>query len=252
MVLARLLQRVGLLIAPDMAMTAACLMAWLAPQVDPAMAAACAQVMALEGLLIVGLAMVGVYLPVAHFFFPPIVAAMLWYVVRQGPGGLNWVVMSFGWYLVSAFVHAVRAHRGRYGNARVNPDHPARRYDRMLFIYVLSAPVAVAAALIGRPVWAVWGVAYFGALTLCDSVLRAWFDRLPQGVLRRWQASVRSAVVDQMGLCTDCVHVSPAIPQRPSRLVRCQRSLDDARFPEYPATPVKDCDGFENRLSFPH
>jgi hypothetical protein len=47
------------------------------------------------------------------------------------------------------------------------------------------------------------------------------------------------------GLCGACRHARVISTQRGSRFWLCGRSTTDARFPRYPALPVRACTGFE-------
>ncbi len=75
--------------------------------------------------------------------------------------------------------------------------------------------------------------------------LRDRFERIPRGLLRWIQRRVRTPESDaQIGICLDCVHLQPAIPSRPGRMIRCGLSTTDPKIPEYPTTPIITCDGF--------
>jgi hypothetical protein len=46
------------------------------------------------------------------------------------------------------------------------------------------------------------------------------------------------------GLCRTCQHSHPVESDRGSVFIRCELSLEDARFPKYPRLPVLACDGY--------
>ena len=243
---ASLLRRIGFLVAPDLALAVSFAFTLWAPYSDWAMAPAdCLVLMLLEGAMIVVSALVGVYFAVSRIFFPLLVLGFLGYWMRTAATGHPWAFYSFAWAATAAFVDGWRAHRGAFGPARENPAHPHRRYDRMFFLYLATAPILPALWAAGFPRrWAVWGLAYFTLLTLVDSVFRGLFDRIPQGLLRRVRGRAGPETVAKFGLCFRCVYLQPALPARPGRMVRCGLSATKKRFPEYPATPVETCDGF--------
>lgn len=214
-----------------------------------ASAAECRRILLLEGLGIAATALVGGYRAVAQTFFPLVMLGLLAWFVHSATGPLSWALISFAWYVVAAFVNGVQAHRGRFGNARTNPAHPYRRLDRMFFIYVAVVPIFIlfrVASYLLR--WPACGAIYFTMLFVVDTGGSELFDRIPQGLLRRMREGTRESAEKDLGLCFDCVHVQPAIPaEPPRRLVRCQLSLTDPLFPEFPETPVRLCAGFRKR-----
>ena len=46
------------------------------------------------------------------------------------------------------------------------------------------------------------------------------------------------------GLCAACTHALVIRNDRGSRFYLCRLSAADARFPKYPALPVRRCEGF--------
>ena len=167
------------------------------------------------------------------------------WLVASGVAGFSWSMGGFFWFMIAAFIDGILAHRGCFGMARENPDHPHRRHDRMFLLYLLTAPVLPAAKIAGHtPAWAVWGTLYFALLAAVDTVLRGPFDRIPQGILRWLKARAGPGVKARLGACADCAYVQPAVPPRKGRPVRCALSATDQRFPEYPAAPVPRCEGF--------
>lgn len=239
-------RRIGLLMAPDLALAVAFGLAWwtpLAPGTPPP--AECRLIMLLEGLSIIAAALVGIYLEVAFIALPLIVIGCVVWFAKAGLAGLAPVTFCFVWYVASAFVDGLLARRGRFGSARENPAHPHRRYDRMFFLYLMTAPIPAALWFAGHPLcWAVWGTIYFALLTAVDTVLRRPFDWIPQALLRGMKSRAGPEAAAKLGICKDCVHVQPAIPARPGRLIRCGLSGSDPRFPEHPHTPVQSCEGF--------
>jgi hypothetical protein len=114
-----------------------------------------------------------------------------------------------------------------------------------LLLYLVTAPMLGAFWLVGNPhPWAVWGTIYFALLAAVDTVLRDPFDRIPQGILGRVRAWAGPEAAAKIGICVSCVHLQPAIPQRPGHLIRCGLSATESHFPEHPATPVSACQGF--------
>ncbi|HPA17624.1 MAG TPA: hypothetical protein PLU30_07735 [Verrucomicrobiae bacterium] len=243
----------GLLLLPDAAMAAAFAVAWSCPDTPGAATLIdCKRIMLLEGLSILGAALLGIYLEVALVFLPLIMVSLLVYLLCGGSLGWTWLLLGFVWYLGSSFANCVLARHGHYGSARENPAHPHRRYDRMLLLYLATAPLLLMLRVGDHPaMWAIWGTAYFATLALADTVLRSQFDRIPQGLVRRCQAWARPVALEEIGICTDCTHVQPAIPQRKGHLVRCALSATDPRFPEQPPTPVRSCAGFRARPKTP-
>lgn len=241
--LRRLLPR----LAPDVVLMSSFVLAWLAPGVRGAATAEdCRSVMILEGLSILAAVLVGGYRETALAFFPLVVAGCVVWLFASGLAGLSWVWLGFVWHVVQAFNDGMRAHRGEYGLARENPDHPHRRYDRQVFLYVGTAAAFPLFWILGRPAhWAIWGTLYFALSAAIETVLRDWFDRIPQGVLRRLKKRLRDPEIEAtIGICRNCVYVQPALPARPGRMIRCCLSLTDPTFPEYPATPLQSCAGF--------
>jgi len=51
------------------------------------------------------------------------------------------------------------------------------------------------------------------------------------------------------GLCGACRHSRLIETRRGATFRLCERSVDDARYPRYPALPVLDCAGFEAATS---
>jgi hypothetical protein len=247
---AQLLRRVGLLMAPDLALAVAFALAWWAPGAPSApMPDECRLIMLLEGLSIIVSALVGVYIQVSLIFFPLILVGCVAWLVKTGVAGHSAAMFCFVWYIVSAFVDGILAHRGHFGSARENPAHPHRRYDRMLFLYLATGLMLPALWIAGNTLrWAIWGTIYFALLAAVDTVLREPFDRIPQGIVRRIRKWAGPEAAAKIGICHACVHVQPAIPQRPGQLIRCGLSATDSRFPEYPTTPVLACKGFRSAL----
>jgi len=48
------------------------------------------------------------------------------------------------------------------------------------------------------------------------------------------------------GLCADCRHAREVRAARGSIFLKCERSVDDPRFPKYPNLPVMVCVGYES------
>lgn len=234
-------------------MAAAFAVAWWWPDASGAATLIdCERIMLLEGLSILGAALLGIYLEVALVFLPLVLLGLLAYLLRDGSLDRTWLSLGFFWYLASTFADCVLARRGRYGSARENPAHPHRRYDRMLLLYLATMPLLPLFRVGDHPArWAVWGAVYFATLSLADTVLRSQFDRIPRGLLRRWHAWARPVALKTIGICTDCVHAQPAIPQREGHLIRCALSATDPRFPGQPSTPVRSCAGFRARPRTP-
>ena len=234
-------------LAPDVALAASFLLAWIAPDFPGAATAEdCRTIMILQGLSILAAVLVSVYLETAIVFLPLILGSCILWLLATGVAGLSWAWIGFVWYVVGAFMDGLRAHRGEFGLARENPEHPHRRYDRLVLLYVAVATIFPVLWLIGSPArWAIWGTIYFTLSAAVDTVLRDWFDRIPREILRRMKKAARTPEVEaQVGICLDCVYVQPAIPSRPGRMIRCLLSVTDPKFPEYPTTPMHVCDGF--------
>lgn len=234
-------------LAPDVALAASFLLAWIAPDFPgTATAEDCRTIMILQGLSILAAVLVGGYRETAQVFLPVILGGCTVWLLATGMAGLSWAWISFVWYVVGAFMDGLRAHRGEFGLARENPEHPHRRYDRLVLLYVATALILAALWLVGSPArWSIWGTIYFSLSAAVDTVLRDWFDRIPRGILRQMQKRVRDPQMEaQVGICLDCVYVQPAIPSRPGRMIRCLLSVTDPKFPEYPTTPIHVCDGF--------
>ena len=51
-----------------------------------------------------------------------------------------------------------------------------------------------------------------------------------------------------VGLCASCRHVEIVTSARRSTFYLCRLSDTDARFPKYPALPVRSCAGYDQRL----
>jgi hypothetical protein len=49
----------------------------------------------------------------------------------------------------------------------------------------------------------------------------------------------------RVGLCFTCQFSRLIVSDRGSRFYFCERSKTDARFPRYPALPVRACEGYE-------
>ena len=49
---------------------------------------------------------------------------------------------------------------------------------------------------------------------------------------------------DRVGLCATCTHVQVVRSSKASTFYLCRLSEVDARFPRYPALPVRRCDGY--------
>jgi hypothetical protein len=230
---------------PDVALALSFLLAWLAPNSPGAATPGdCRSIMVLQGLSILAAVLVGGYRDAAQAFLPLVLGGCVLWLFATGAAGFSLVWLSFVWHVVGAFIDGVRAHRGEFGLARENPNHPHRRYDRAVLLYAGTAAAFPALWLLGSP-WAVWGAVYFSLSAAVDTVLRDRFERIPRGILRWMQKRLRDPETEaRVGICLDCVYVQPAIPARPGRMVRCCLSVTDAKFPEYPATPIHACDGF--------
>jgi hypothetical protein len=233
--------------APDVVLTLSFLLAWLAPGLPGAATADdCRSIMLLQGLSILAAVMVGGYRETALSLLPVVVGGCLVWLLATGTAGLTWAWFGFVWQIVQSFLDGLRAHRGEFGLASENPDHPHRRHDRLVFLYLGTAALFPILWLFGSPArWAIWGTVYFALSTAIDTVLRDAFDRIPRSVLRRMKKRLRDPELEaQIGICVDCAYVQPAIPARPGRMIRCCLSVTDATFPEYPTTPIRTCDGF--------
>lgn len=237
--------RVLLEIAPDLWMAAVFAFAAWAPNSRWATSAAdCRTIMLLEGVFIVCSALVGVYLRIAVVFFPILVLGGLGWLLSRGFAGLDFGTASFSGYLVLAFFEGIKAHKGAYGMARTNPSHPHRRYDRMFLLFVSTGLVALGIRFLGEPkAWSLWGTAYFCLLASVNTFLQSSFDSLPKAMLKRMKSGSHDEVHALVGVCASCVYVQPAIPARRRRYIRCALSTTDARFREYPVTPVRVCEG---------
>ncbi len=202
--------------------------------------------MILQGLSLLAAVLVGGFLQIAFVFLPVVLGVCILWLVATGTAGISWAWIGFVWYVVGSFLDGLRAHRGEFGSTRLNPEHPHRRYDRLVLLYAGTVPIIMGLWLVGSPArWAIWGAIYFSLSAAVDTVLRDWFDRIPRGILRWMQKRVRNPQMEaEVGICLDCIHVQPAIPSRPGRRIRCLLSATDPGFPEYPPTPVHDCDGF--------
>ena len=49
------------------------------------------------------------------------------------------------------------------------------------------------------------------------------------------------------GLCASCQHAQVVTSARGSTFLLCRLSFVDARFAKYPALPVRQCSGYEER-----
>jgi len=204
-------------------------------------------IMLLEGVSILGVALAGVYLRIALVFFPVFIISLLGLTIYCGLAAVTWSMVSFAGYISLGFINGILAHRGFYGPARTNPDHPHRRYDRMLLVYIVSGAVMVILWGSGIPVrWSHWSAFYFSLLFVADGFLQNFFDRIPQGFLRWFRSRSSDEIKSKIGMCLSCVHVQPAIPVRKHKLIRCGLSSTDNRFQEYPKTPVLTCPGFSS------
>jgi hypothetical protein len=240
------------LLLPVVATASAFLLAWLGPALPGAATAEdCRTIMILEGLSILAAVLVGGYRETALTFFPPVVVGCVVWLFATGTAGLSWIWAGFVWHVVQAFIDGVRAHRGEFGLAGENPDHPHRRYDRLVFLYVGTAAVFPIVWLLGRPAhWAIWGTLYFALSAAVDTVLRDQFERIPRGVLRWMKKRLHDPqIAAQIGICRNCRYVQPAIPARAGRMIRCCLSVTDPKFPEYPASPIHTCAGFRRPVS---
>jgi len=234
-------------LAPDVALTLSFLLAWLAPDfAGTTTPEDCRSIMLLQGLMILAAVLVGGYRATALALFPLVAGGCVVWLLATGTAGLSWAWAGFVWYVVRAFLDGLRAHRGEFGSARENPDHPHRRYDRLVLLYVGTAvPFAILWLLNVPGNWAIWGTFYFALSAAVDTVLRDRFDRIPRAILRWMQHRVRTPESEaRIGICLDCVYIQPAIPARPNHLIRCCLSATDPLFPEFPTTPVRTCDGF--------
>src|SRR5918994_4396186 len=184
-------------LAPDVALAASFLLAWMAP--DFPLAATpedCRTIMILQGLSILAAVLVGGYRETALVFLPFVVGGCILWLLATGMAGLSLAWISFVWYVVGAFMDGLQAHRGEFGLAGENPEHPHRRYDRLVLLYVGVAMLLPVLWLIGRPAhWAIWGTIYFTLSAAVDTVLRDWFDRIPRGILRWMKKHARSPEV---------------------------------------------------------
>jgi hypothetical protein len=234
-------------LGPDVALAASFLLAWIMPDTfGAATEQDCRTVTILQGLSILAGVLVGGYRDTALVFLPIVLGGCALWLLATGMAGLSWAWISFVWYVIGSFLDGLRAHRGEFGLARENAEHPHRRYDRLVILYVGTAPVVVVLWLLDSSArWTIWGMIYFSLSAAVDTVLRDWFDRIPRGILRWMQKRVRDPQMEaQVGSCLDCVYVQPAIPCKPGRMIRCLLSVTDPKFPEYPATPIHVCDGF--------
>ena len=234
-------------LAPDVALAASFLLAWLAPDFPWAPTAEdCRTIMILQGVSILAAVLVGGYRETTLVFLPVVLGGCMLWLLATRMAGLSWAWVSFVWYVAGAFIDGLRAHRGGFGSARENPDHPHRRYDRLVLLYIATATIFPVLWLIGGPArWAIWGTIYFSLSAAVDTVLRDAFDRIPRGILRWMKKHARTPQVEtEIGICLDCVYVQPALPSRPGRMIRCLLSATDPNFPEYPPTPIHACDGF--------
>lgn len=235
-------------------------LAWLAPDAPLAgKRADSALVMTLEGVALVACVLVGGFAEVAYTAFPLVLFAIVLWLAAVGRAALSWTLVGFVWGIVAAFVEGLRAHRGEFGLARVNPAHPHRRYDRVALLYFGLLPLPFVLWLAGPVRWTIWGAVYFALVAAADSFLRDPIDRIPRAILRRMQSNTSQAILDRiqsntspsiaarLGVCRTCLYAQPAAPQREGRDVRCQRSLADDAYPEYPATPLASCRGFVDR-----
>ena len=135
----RRVTRAGAIVSADLGLTIAFLLAWVAPELPgSAPPAQCRQLMLVEALSIVVSALVGVYVGVARVFLPLILGALVWYIAVVHGAWHTWAVYAFTWYVVSTFMGAVAAHRGRFGNARLNSGPsgaPFRSHGDPLSLY---------------------------------------------------------------------------------------------------------------------
>jgi hypothetical protein len=169
-------------------------------------------------------------------------------LVSVGNAAFSWAMAGFVWGVIAAFNEGLRAHRGEFGFARENPAHPHRRYDRVVLVYLATVPIFLVLWIGGHPLrWTIWGAIYFTLVTAADTVLRDPIDRIPRAILRRMQAKTDPEIAARLGLCRTCMYVQPAIPPREGRYVRCVLSTRNPKFPEYPHTPLSECEGFKPR-----
>ena len=235
--------------APNLLLAIGFAAAWLAPHsVLAANRADGARVMVLEGILILASVLVGGFVEVAYFFFPLIMLSIVAVLIGSGGASASWTMACFAWSVIGAFMEGLRAHRGAFGLARVNPAHPHRRYDRVVLLYLGTWSVFGLLWIAGDPSrWVVWGAIYYAALTAIDTFLRDAFDRIPRALLRRMQSHTDPELAARLGICRTCLYVQPAIPLREGRYVRCLLSLKEPEFPEYPQTPLSTCAGHRPR-----
>ena len=234
--------------APDLALAITFALAWWAPHAPGALKPDESRlIMLLEGFSIIASALAfgaGLYVVISLIYLPLILVGFVVWLVMMGTVELS-SMFAFIWFVLAAFVDGILAHRGHFGSARENPAHPQRRFDRLFILYFATALTLPAIWVTSNPLqWTVWGTIYFTLLFVSDTVLPRQFDRIPQSMLRWLKNRVRPEVAPKIGICIDCIHVQPAVPSRPGRLVRCGLSITDTRFLEYPATPVNACEGF--------
>jgi hypothetical protein len=169
-------------LAPDIALAASFLLAWLAPDFPGAPTADdCRTIMILQGVSLLAAVLVGGYRQAALVFLPLVLGGCLLWLLATGTAGLSWAWGSFVWYVVGAFTEGLRAHRGEFGLASENPAHPHRRYDRLVLLYLATATLFPAYWLLGGPArWAIWGTIYFSLAAAVETVLRDQFDRVPR------------------------------------------------------------------------
>lgn len=219
-------------------------LAWIAPQMPFAADAAEARsIVLMESALLFASMLVGGFLPASYTALPLVLLGTLAWLLVAGRAGLSLSLLGFVWGVVAAFREGVRAWRGELGLARENIDHPHRRYDRVALVWLACLPLAPVLWLAVDEPWHAWGAIYFTLLVLADTVLKGAIDRIPRALLRRMQANVDPEIAARLGICGTCRYVSPAIPASEGRYVRCLLSLRDARFPEYPQTPLGACPG---------
>lgn len=229
---------------PHAFLAATLALAWLAPGMPFAADAGEARsIVLMESALLFASILVGGFLPLSYTALPLVLLGVVGWLLLAGRAGFSLSLLGFAWGVVAAFREGVRAWRGELGLARENIDHPHRRYDRVVLVWLACLPLAPVLWLVADQPWHAWGAIYFTLLVLADTVLKGAIDRIPRALLRRMQANVDPEISARLGICGTCRHVSPAIPASEGRYVRCLLSTKDARFPEYPLTPLATCPG---------
>lgn len=224
-------------------------LALLAPQLPFATSPGDARlIVVLEGISLLACVLVGGFVPVAYTFFPLIVLAVVAWLFVAGSAGFSLGAIGFVWGIVAAFREGLRAHRGELGFARENPDHPHRRYDRVVMLYFAVLPIVPVLWALGVGArWQVCGALYFSLVAASDTFLRDPIDRIPRALLRRMQGKTDPELAARLGQCATCMYVQPAIGHPDGKPVRCVLSTQNPRLAEFPDTPTTDCPGYQPR-----